>query len=698
MSVTETVRVGDEEIILETGKIAKQAHGAVVVRHKKTMILATVVCAHGQQTADFFPLTVEYREKMAAGGKIPGNYFRREGRISEREILTSRLIDRSLRPLFPKGFSTETQVAVTVYSADAQSDLEGLGVIAAAAALQISDVPFDGPVAGLRLLRRNGRFRPLPNPAEAQLPDCDMDLVISQSRAGVVMLEGSALVVPDEALIQAIEAAGQFIAPILNGIEALQRAIGKEKKPFTKPEENPELDEAVRLAGEEKLHQAMSEPQKHPRHEAIEKARAEVIEALQSETYTAQAIGASFDHLTKQVARARILNGQRMDGRKLDEVRPITCEVGLLPANHGSALFTRGETQALVSATLGGIKDCQEFETLFGTEEDHFLLHYNFPPFSVGEVRAQKGPGRREIGHGNLARRALKGVMPSITSYPYTVRVCSDITESNGSSSMATVCGGCLALLNAGVPLKAPVAGIAMGLVGEGDRYAILTDILGDEDHLGDMDFKVAGPLEGITAVQMDNKLGSLPRELFKSALAQAAAGRKHILSVMQPTIDAQTGKTPEHAPRNMTVQITPSRIGQLIGPGGRTLQAIQAKTSAKIEVQADGSVVVMGKGEASARDAVRMIQDISIELEKGGLYMADVVSIKEFGAFVRIAEHEAMIHISDLAEGRVESVASVLQVGQRILVRVMGADEKGRLKLSRKAALNESELSAKNY
>ncbi len=697
MSVTETFRVGDETLTLETGRIARQAHGAVVLRHKKTMILATVVCAHGRRTADFFPLTVDYREKLAASGVIPGNYFKREGRITEREILTSRLIDRTLRPLFPKGFQSETQIAVTVYSADPASDLEGMGIIAAAAALQVSDVPFEGPVAGLTLIRRGNRFKPLPSPAEANLADVDVNLVISQSRAGVVMLEGSALSVPDEVLCEALEASAKFLEPVLTAIEKLQSAIGKEKKPYEVPVIDPEVTELVAKLSTEPLTKAFQEPGKHARYQLIEDAYQALLANPEVEGKPVDMLESAFGKLKKHVARAGILSGRRMDGRTLEEVRPIDCECGILPACHGSALFTRGETQALVTATLGGTRDAAEVETLWGTESETFLLHYNFPPFSVGEVRASKGVGRREYGHGNLAKRAIKGVLPSQKDYPYTVRVCSDITESNGSSSMATVCGGCLALLSAGVPLREPVAGIAMGLIGEGDQVAILTDILGDEDHLGDMDFKVCGPANGITAVQMDNKLGSLPRELFERALAQAGRGRRHILGIMAGAIETLNGKTPDHAPRNMTVQITPSRIGQLIGPGGRTLQAIQAKTGAKIEVQPDGSVVVMGKNEASARDAVRAIQEISIELVQGGLYLADVVSIKDFGAFVRIAEHEAMIHISDLAEGRVESVSSVLKVGQRILVKVMGADEKGRLQLSRKAALNESELSALN-
>jgi polyribonucleotide nucleotidyltransferase len=688
---TEEIRIGEASLTLETGRIARQAHGALVVRHGRSFVLATVVGGDGPSGGgDFFPLTVEYRERLAAGGRIPGAYGRREGRITDREVLTSRLIDRTLRPLFPKGFTSEVQVQVTVFSADADSDLDSLGLIAAAGAVHLSDLPFHGPVAGLRLVRREKRFVPMPAASERALGH--LDFVVSASREGVVMVEGAADRIGDDEVIEALDAAVAELAPVFDALDRLRERAGRPKRAFAAELPPPPLVHAVREAAEALIHGALGHDDKTTRRRALAEGEALVLGTVEGEPKT---VAALYEAEVKRVARQRILDGKRIGGRPLDRVRDISIDIGLLRANHGSALFTRGETQALASATLGTRRDVQDVETVLGMLQERFLLHYNFPSFSVGEVRASKGPGRREIGHGNLALRALAAVMPDHKTYPYTVRVVSDITESNGSSSMATVCGGCLALIDAGVPIKEPVAGIAMGLIREGDRTAILSDILGDEDHLGDMDFKVAGTAEGITAVQMDNKLGSLPRDVLARALAQAGEGRRHILEVMRAAVQA-AGESTEPA-LHTQLRVNPSRIGAIIGSGGSTIREIQESTRTKIDVHDDGFVMVFGTDERGTREAVRRIQKLALELKKDGLYVGEVVSIKEFGCFVRIADHEGLVHVSELDEKRVEKVESVVQVGQEILVRVLGADERGRLKLSRKAALGESRDAAIN-
>ena len=676
---TETFTIGEAEITLETGRIARQADGAVLLRQGRTVLLATVVAAGAPiPNVDFVPLTVEYRERTAAAGRIPGNFFKRETRPGEPEVLVARLIDRSLRPLFPTGWSVETQVIVTVFSAESGSDPAGLAILAASAALQVSDIPFEGPVAGLRLLRRGGRLVVLPGDAEGRL--ADLDLVLAATPTGLVMLEGEAEGVDEATLLTVLDTGVAALAPAWAALERL--GAGRPRRSL--PVKARHLEGEVVEIAAENVHAALKLTGKAERRAALAQARDAVREAL------GDAALSTFEALVKARARGAILAGRRADGRGLTEVRPIDCETGFLPANHGSALFTRGETQVLVSATLGSQRDAQEVERLFGMSRDRFMLHYNFPPFSVGEVSSKPGPGRREIGHGHLARRALAAVLPSESEYPYTIRVVSDVTESNGSSSMATVCGATLALADAGTPLAAPVAGVAMGLVREGERFVVLTDILGDEDHLGDMDFKVAGTAAGITAIQLDNKLGSLPRAILEPALAQARDGRLHILGVMQPVLDALGGRVPDHVPRHERVRINPARVGQLIGPGGRNLQQIQGRTGARIEVNQDGSVIIMGRDRASTREAVRAVQAISIELVKGGLYQGTVQSVKDFGVFVRIAEHEGLVHVSELG-GAAPTEGTVL------LVRVLGADEKGRLKLSRRAAEGAVEAEALN-
>jgi polyribonucleotide nucleotidyltransferase len=690
----EEVRVGEAVLTLETGRIARQAHGALVVRHGRSFVLATAVGEKGRDAGDFFPLTVEYRERLAAGGRIPGGYGRREGRITDREVLTSRLIDRTLRPLFPKGFRDEVQVLVTVFSADPESDLEGLGLIAAAGAVHLSDLPFNGPVAGLRLIRRETRFVPLPAPAERPL--ASLDLVVSTSREGLVMVEGEADRIGDEELIEALDVAGEHIGAVLDAFDRLREKAGRPKRAWTPPAPDAELLAAVRDVATDLIHAALAVDDKAGRRAALADAEALVIaEVGLGDPTREKAVAGLYEAEVKHIARLRILDGKRIGGRPLDAVRPIECEVGLLQSCHGSALFTRGETQAIVSATLGTRRDQQDVETVQGMQQERFLLHYNFPPYSVGEVRAVKGPGRREIGHGNLALRALVPVLPDAKAWPYTMRVVSDITESNGSSSMATVCGGCLALVDAGVPLKEPVAGIAMGLIGEGGRTAVLSDILGDEDHLGDMDFKVAGTAQGITAVQMDNKLGSLPRDVLARALAQAGEGRRHILAIMHRALAAVGAESA--SARHAYLRVNPARIGAIIGSGGSNIRELQESTRTRIDVQDDGSVLIFGADERGTREAVKRIQKVALELRKDGLYVGEVVSVKEFGCFVRIADHEGLVHVSELDRQRVESVESVVRPGEEILVRVLGVDERGRLKLSRKAALGESKLDALN-
>ena len=693
---TESVRIGRAEISLETGKIARQAGGAVVVCHGASFVLGTVVGARRPSPGlDFFPLTVEYREKMAGGGRIPGGFFRREGRISEREILTSRLIDRSIRPLFPKGFRSETQVLVTVFSADANSDLESLGILAATAAVHLSDLPFEGPVAGLRWVRRGKRF--LPMPEQADRDGADIDFVISASRNGLVMLEGAAKRISNIDMLEALDAASETLEPVLDAIDRLRTKAGRPKRSM--PSGSDGLLDQVRRCAENHIVEALAIDRKEDRQAALRDAQEAALAALGNDHLDPPGpLADAYGQVVRGLAREQILAGGRIDGRGRRDVRPIFCEVGLLERAHGSALFTRGETQALVTTTLGTLREAQDTESVFGMKRERFLLHYNFPPYSVGEARPARGPGRREIGHGNLARRALAAVIPSADRYAYTVRVESDITESNGSSSMATVCGGCLALMDAGVPIEAPVAGIAMGLVCDGERVAILSDILGDEDHLGDMDFKIAGTDDGITALQLDNKLGSLPRDVLAAALEQAQEGRRHILDAMRQTLAAPRDQVAPHAPQFARLQVNPTRIRALIGKGGRTIQEIQASTKTRIEVNSDtGDVAIYGQDQAGTRLARRRVRDLTLELRRDGLYLARVVGLRAHGAIVRISDHEGLVHISELAAQRIESVAAAVHEGEEILIRVLGADERGRLRLSRKAALGESALDALN-
>jgi len=680
--ITRTVDIGGRTLTLEVGQLARQAHGAVVVRHEGTFILATVV-AESEATPgrDFFPLTVEYREKMAAGGRIPGAYGKREGRNADHEVLTSRLVDRSLRPLFPKGFACEVLVNVTLYGADARSDVDSLAILAAAAAVHVSDLPQTGPVAGLRVARKAGVTRLLPSEAERE--GAELEWLLAGTREGLVMVEGGALEVGRADVVAALAEAHAALGPLLEVMEALRADVGKARREVGVSDTGPMIATLDRELAPV-FAEAFDQPKAVRRATIAQAAR----DAAARHADSGDGVLALVEARWRRFIRARTARGARIGGRGPEDIRAIACEVGTLPSNHGSAVFTRGETQALVSVTLGAPDDALQWETALGKARDRFMLHYNFPSFSVGEVKAGRGPGRREIGHGALARRALAPVLPPEEGMPMTIRVVSDILESNGSSSMATVCGGSLALMDAGVPIARPVAGIAMGLVVEGDDVAILSDILGDEDHLGDMDFKVAGTRRGITALQLDNKLGSLPADLLDRAIAQAEAGIVKILDEMDKTLAEPRPELAAGAPQVASTRIPVARIASLIGQGGKTIQELQSSTHTRIEVKDDGRVRVSGKRANDVKAALARIEGLTSELELGRVYRAEVVSIKDFGCFVRIGDHEGLVHVSELAATRVDKVGDVVKLGDQVDVKVLGADDRGRLKLSRKAAL----------
>ena len=702
--ITKSAKVGSREVQLESGRIAKQAHGAVMVRQGDTMVLVTVVSASEKREGiDFFPLTVDYQEKLSAAGKVPGSYFRREGRATERETLTSRIVDRSLRPLFAEGYANETQVIATVYSFDQENDPDVLALTGASAALHISDVPFNGPIAGVRVGRVNGQF--VANPTLSERADSDLDVVMAASRDAIVMVEGGSKEVSEAVMVDALLFGQTAVRELLDAQDALRAAFGnKPRRAFEAPPSDPALRAKVKTLTWEKVKEAYGRDEKHDRYGRLSEVKKELIAALKQEAAGDPALLASLSAREKEVKgyyedvkyeymRKMITDeGRRIGGRTTTQIRQITCEVGVLPRTHGSALFTRGETQALVASTLGTSEDEQRVEQLTGMSFKKFMLHYNFPPFSVGEVKFLRSPGRREIGHGALAERALRYVMPAEDKFPYTVRIVSDITESNGSSSMASVCGGCLSLLDAGVPLKAPVAGIAMGLIKEGEKIAILSDILGDEDHLGDMDFKVCGTNEGITSIQMDIKIGGVTREILEKALAQAAEGRKHILSEMAKALAGPRSSISAYAPRITTIKIRPERIKDIIGPGGKTIKDITARTGTSINIEDDGSVSIASPNSDKVEEAIKMIRGLTQEAEVGKTYLGTVRKIAEFGAFVEIFPGtDGLIHISELADKRVKSVADVLSEGEEVLVKVISVDRAGKIRLSRKEALADA-------
>ena len=683
--------IGGKIISIETGKIAKQASGSIVIRSGDTMVLVTAVgSGENKPEAGFLPLTIEYQEKLASVGRIPGNYFRREiGRPSDIEVLTCRIIDRPLRPLFADGYCAETQVIATVLSADPDVHPDILALTGASCALCLSDIPFNGPVAGGRVGYIDGHY--VLNPTISELKNSTMDIVVACTRNAVVMVEGKADELSEDEVLAGIFHAFENLQPLIDLQEELQKSSGKPKRLLPAI---TSVDETLRAkvhsaaaAGMEKVFNTFD---KLERGLAYDQLKQEIVAAIDPEKTRGNEVGDLLSMYKKSFMRDKIVNSQiRIGGRKFDQIRDITCETGYLPRTHGSALFTRGETQALVSTTLGSERDKQRVETLHGEVINRFMLHYNFPPYCVGEVRRLSGPSRRDIGHGNLATRGLEAVLPAEEDFPYSIRVVSEVLESNGSSSMATVCGGSMAMMDAGVPLKSPVSGIAMGLIKEGDKVVILSDILGDEDHLGDMDFKVVGTGEGITSLQMDIKIDGVDRLIMGKALAQAKEGRIHILSEMKKSIAKSRGEVAEHAPKYMVHKINPDKIRDLIGPGGKIIKELSAEFDAKIEVDDSGLVKMFALNGEMADALVARVKAITAEAEVGAIYKGTVKTIKDFGAFVEILPGtDGLVHISELDIKRVTKVTDVVKEGDVIEVKVLDVDNRGRIRLSRKALL----------
>ena len=677
---------------IETGRLAKQTSGAALVQYGETVVLVTAVASDSaREGIDFFPLTVDYQERTYAAGKIPGGFFKREGRPAEREVLTSRIVDRAIRPLFPKGFACETQIVASVLSVDRENDADTLALIGASAALHVSDIPFGGPIAGVRIGRLHGEL--VVNPLQSQFQDSDINLFVAAGRDAIVMVEGGARIVSEEDMLEALFLAQEAAAPVLDVQDELVRVAGKPKRQFAEPVTDTELADRVRAAATQKLSGALTIAAKLERGAAIKSAKKEATEALGEEfADRGGEVAEALEKLTGEIMRTAIVDkSQRVDGRGLTDIRPISCEVGMLPRTHGSALFTRGETQALAVATLGTSADEQRVDALIGEQYRKFMLHYNFPPFSVGEARPMRNPGRREIGHGALAERALLAVLPAGNEFPYTIRVVSEILESNGSSSMATVCSGALSLMDAGVPIVAPVAGIAMGLIKEGEEVRILSDILGDEDHLGDMDFKVAGTADGITALQMDIKIAGVTREIMRQALYQARDGRLHILGKMAESLETPREQVAEHAPRILTLKIKPDKIRDLIGPGGKMIRSIVEETGVKIDVEDDGTVSIASSDGDSMDRAISKVEAVTADAEIGKLYTGTVKKVVDFGAFVEILPgKEGLVHISQLAPERVRQVTDIVDEGDEITVKVLEIDRQGKIRLSRREALAE--------
>jgi polyribonucleotide nucleotidyltransferase len=687
-----TADLGGKPLTLRAGKVAKQADGAVIVQYGDTILLVTVVASHEERSADFLPLTVEYQEKIYAAGRIPGNYFRREiGRPSEKETLTARLIDRPIRPLFPKKWRYETQIIATVLSMDQENDPDVLAMVGASAALSISDIHFAGPIAGVRVCRIEGQF--IANPPLSQWEQSDINIIVAGSRTGVVMVEGGAQMATEKDMLEAIFFGHQALQPLIDIQEQLQTALGKPKRAFQAPAKDDALAEQLKRLAADRMHQAIVIPDKMERHTALRQIKNEVLQSLGEEYAERKGeVLELLDEIQKKVSRELILKEERrMDGRRFDQIRPITCEVGLLPRPHGSALFTRGETQVLGVLTLGSGQDEQRVETLSGEEMRPFMLHYNFPPYSVGEVKRMMAPSRRDIGHGGLSTRALESILPERETFDYTIRLVSEVFESNGSSSMGTVCAGTLAMMDGGVPIKAPVSGIAMGLVKEGDKTVILSDILGDEDHTGDMDFKVTGTREGVTALQMDIKILELSREIMAAALEQARVGRLHILERMLEALAQPRTEISPHAPKIVTIRINPDKIRDVIGPGGKVIRGIQSETDTRIEITDDGMVKIAATNEANGLKAMEMVQAITMEPVEGAIYEGKVVKTTDFGAFVQLAPGtDGLVHISQLANYRVRKVTDVVKEGDIIKVKVLEVSQDGRIRLSHKAVLEE--------
>jgi polyribonucleotide nucleotidyltransferase len=693
---TRNLSVGRQTLSIETGRLAKQADGAVVVRAGDTMVLVTA-CASpsAREGIDFLPLTVDYREYTYASGRIPGGFFKREGKPSEKEVLTSRLIDRPIRPLFPTGWRHETQVIALVLSADGENDSDVLAITGASAALGLSTIPFTRSIAGVRVGLVEGQF--LINPTFEERRRSRLDLIVAGSREAIVMVEAGAKEVSEEEMVQALEQAHAAIREIIANIDALAKEAGKEKIQVSKKEIGREFYREV----EEKVYVALSEAMrikgKLESYDRVDQVLEDLIASIpEGEVERRTEAKQIFKELKGKVLRDEALGrGRRLDGRAFDEIRPITIEVGVLPRTHGSAVFTRGETQALVTATLGTAEDQQKIEMMEGEQWKRFMLHYNFPPFSVGEVAFLRGPGRREVGHGALAERSLTPMIPAEEQFPYTVRIVSDILESNGSSSMASVCGGSLAMMDAGVPLGAPVAGVAMGLIMDEQtgRYAVLSDIAGAEDHYGDMDFKVAGSAEGITALQMDIKVSGITTEIMRKALEQARQGRMFILEKMRETLSQPRSTVSAHAPRIVTIRIPVDKIRDVIGPGGKMIRSIIERTGVKIDVEDDGRVNVASADAASAQKAIGIIQDLTATPELNKTYMGKVQRITDFGAFVEIMPGlDGLLHVSEIAHYRVKDVRDELKEGEQVMVKVINIDPSGKIRLSRKALLQPEE------
>ncbi len=689
--ITKTFQYGNQQVTLETGEIARQAGGAVIVRFDDTVLLVSAVANRtAREGQDFFPLTVDYQEKFYAGGRIPGGFFKREGRQTEKETLISRLIDRPIRPLFPDGFRNEVQIIATVMSMNPEIDGDIPALLGASAALALSGAPFDGPIGAAKVGYKDGQY--LLNPTKTELLDSKLELVVAGTTAAVLMVESEAQELSEDVMLGAVMFGHQQMQVAINAINELVAEAGKAKWTWSAPAADEAMVAAIKTAIGDRLTQAFSVRDKLERKDAISALKKDVMASLAAQTeangWKPAELSKQFGELEYDTMRGAVLSSKiRIDGRALDTVRPIASQVSILPRVHGSALFTRGETQAIVAVTLGTARDGQIIDAVSGEYKDHFLFHYNFPPFSVGEAGRMMGPKRREIGHGRLAKRGVLAVMPTMEAFPYTIRVVSEITESNGSSSMASVCGSSLALMDAGVPIKAPVAGIAMGLVKEGDDFVVLSDILGDEDHLGDMDFKVAGTSEGISALQMDIKIQGITEEIMKAALAQAKAGRLHILGEMANALTAPRTELSDYAPRLLTMKVHPDKIREVIGKGGSTIQAITKETGTQIDIQDDGTIVIASVNAAAAQAAKERIEQITSDVEPGRIYEGKVAKIMDFGAFVTILPgKDGLVHVSQISNERVEKVSDVLKEGDLVKVKVLEVDKQGRIRLSIKA------------
>ncbi|MEL3951989.1 polyribonucleotide nucleotidyltransferase [Stenotrophomonas bentonitica] len=689
--ITKTFQYGKHTVTLETGEIARQAGGAVIVKFDDTVLLVSAVAAKSaREGQDFFPLTCDYQEKFYAGGRIPGGFFKREGRATEKETLISRLIDRPIRPLFPEDYKNEVQIIATVMSLNPDIDGDIAALIGASAALSLAGTPFKGPIAAAKVGYKNGEY--ILNPTVTELKDSELELVVAGTANAVLMVESEAALLSEDVMLGAVTFGHREMQKVINAINELTVEAGTKPSTWEAPAKNTALISALQEAIGPRLGEAFQVRDKLQRRDAISAIKKDVTESLAgrvaADGWNPAELSKEFGELEYSTMRNSVLDTKvRIDGRALDTVRPISVKTGILPRTHGSSLFTRGETQAIVTITLGTARDGQVIDAVAGEYKENFLFHYNFPPYSVGETGRMMGPKRREIGHGRLAKRGVLAVMPSLEAFPYTIRVVSEITESNGSSSMASVCGSSLALMDAGVPVKAPVAGIAMGLVKEGDRFVVLSDILGDEDHLGDMDFKVAGTAEGISALQMDIKIEGITEEIMKQALQQAKAGRLHILGEMAHGLTAPREELSDYAPRLLTIKIHPDKIREVIGKGGSTIQAITKETGTQIDIQDDGTIVIASVNAIAAQAAKARIEQITSDVEPGRIYEGKVAKIMDFGAFVTILPgKDGLVHVSQISSDRVEKVGDVLKEGDVVKVKVLEVDKQGRIRLSMKA------------